>query len=235
MVDCNHSVKEINAEIAKKINSAVVEAYKTIYDNYGGPEEHPSNYAFDRYANELNAAIILLETAINLSDDDAEQDIQAYQNLIYLTEKLEAAKSYTYSAQSSGWITDKCWNKEYKEKLIDKIMEYHNKIKELNPSYQIPKRPNASGGCYVATCVYGSYDCPQVWTLRRFRDYKLAEKWYGRAFIHIYYAISPAIVKLFGKTKWFKKMWRSKLDKMVNKLQIEGFEDTPYEDKEWEK
>lgn len=26
-------------------------------------------------------------------------------------------------------------------------------------------------GCYVATCVYGSYDCPEVWTLRRFRDY----------------------------------------------------------------
>ena len=25
-------------------------------------------------------------------------------------------------------------------------------------------------GCYVATCVYGSYDCPQVWTLRRYRD-----------------------------------------------------------------
>lgn len=24
-------------------------------------------------------------------------------------------------------------------------------------------------GCYIATCVYGSYDCPQVWILRRFR------------------------------------------------------------------
>ena len=29
----------------------------------------------------------------------------------------------------------------------------------------------SSGGCYVATAVYGSYDCPQVWTLRRYRDY----------------------------------------------------------------
>ena len=42
-----------------------------------------------------------------------------------------------------------------------------------------------SGGCYVATAVYGSYDCPQVWTLRRFRDYTLAGSWYGRTFIHI--------------------------------------------------
>ena len=28
-------------------------------------------------------------------------------------------------------------------------------------------------GCYVATCVYGSYDCPEVWILRRFRDESL--------------------------------------------------------------
>ena len=34
---------------------------------------------------------------------------------------------------------------------------------------------NASGGCYVATAVYGSYDCPEVWTLRRYRDLYLAK------------------------------------------------------------
>ena len=44
----------------------------------------------------------------------------------------------------------------------------------------------SSGCCYVATAVYGTYDCPKVWTLRRFRDYDLAETWYGRAFVHIF-------------------------------------------------
>lgn len=97
------------------------------------------------------------------------------------------------------------------------------------------KFPNLekSGGCYVATAVYGSYDCPQVWTLRRYRDYTLAETWHGRAFIKTYYAISPTLVKWFGHTEWFKKMWRGTLDRMVNKLQTKGFESTPYEDKEW--
>lgn len=90
-----------------------------------------------------------------------------------------------------------------------------------------------SGGCYVATAVYGSYDCPQVWTLRRYRDYTLAESWYGRAFIRTYYAISPTLVKWFGHTKWFKKMWQSKLDKMVAELQAKGVESTPYEDRNW--
>lgn len=90
-----------------------------------------------------------------------------------------------------------------------------------------------SGGCYVATAVYGSYDCPQVWTLRRYRDYTLAETWYGRAFIKIYYAISPSLVKWFGHTEWFKKMWQGKLDRMVEKLQASGVESTPYNDRKW--
>ena len=92
---------------------------------------------------------------------------------------------------------------------------------------------SSSGGCYVATAVYGSYDCPQVWTLRRFRDYTLAETWYGRAFIHTYYAISPTLVKWFGHTEWFKKMWKGKLDRMVANLKADGVEDTPYEDRKW--
>ena len=90
-----------------------------------------------------------------------------------------------------------------------------------------------SSGCYVATAVYGSYDCPQVWTLRRFRDYTLAETWYGRAFIRTYYAISPTLVKWFGHTEWFKKMWKGKLDRMVTNLNASGVADTPYEDKVW--
>lgn len=90
-----------------------------------------------------------------------------------------------------------------------------------------------NGGCYVATSVYGSYDCPQVWTLRRFRDDTLAETWYGRTFIRVYYATSPTIVKLFGKTKWFKNFWKSTLDPIVKKLNGNGVEDTPYDDRKW--
>ena len=92
---------------------------------------------------------------------------------------------------------------------------------------------NSNQGCYVATCVYGSYDCPQVWTLRRFRDYSLAKSFLGRMFIRLYYAVSPTIVKWFGNTQWFKKMWQGKLDRMVAKLQANGVESTPYEDKNW--
>ena len=112
---------------------------------------------------------------------------------------------------------------KYKERGID--YTYLNEIKD--------KIDRAPQGCYVATCVYGSYDCPQVWTLRRFRDYALAETWYGRTFIHTYYAISPTLVQWFGHTKWFKTLWKGKLDHMVKRLNEQGFENTPYNDKPW--
>ena len=94
-------------------------------------------------------------------------------------------------------------------------------------------RRKRSSGCYIATCVYGSYDCPQVWTLRRYRDNTLGATWYGRLFIRVYYAISPTLVKWFGKTTWFKRMWQGRLDKMVSKLNNDGVKNTPYQDKEW--
>lgn len=90
-----------------------------------------------------------------------------------------------------------------------------------------------SSGCYIATSVYGSYDCPEVWTLRRYRDYRLARTFWGRIFIKVYYAASPTVVRWFGETRWFDNIWRHRLDKMVKSLQNKGFDDTPYEDMNW--
>lgn len=96
------------------------------------------------------------------------------------------------------------------------------------------KPEQSQGGCYIATAVYGSYDCPQVWTLRRFRDDTLAETWYGRTFIHVYYAVSPTLVKWFGHCAWFRKIWKGRLDHMVADLNAKGVEGTPYNDKNWQ-
>lgn len=90
----------------------------------------------------------------------------------------------------------------------------------------------SKGGCYIATAVYGSYNCPEVWTLRRFRDYKLRKSFLGRLFIKIYYATSPKIVKCFGETQWFNRFWKGRLDKLVKRLELEGFKNTPYDDED---
>ena len=123
---------------------------------------------------------------------------------------------YTKYVIASPWFKDK----------YDKLYEQERKERER-------REQEKNSGCYIATAVYGSYDCPQVWTLRRYRDDTLAETWYGRAFIRIYYIVSPTLVKWFGHTEWFKKLWKGKLDRMVYNLNSEGVEDTPYQDRAW--
>jgi hypothetical protein len=88
------------------------------------------------------------------------------------------------------------------------------------------------GGCYIATAVYGSYDCPEVWTLRRFRDYRLKQTVIGRLFVRCYYAVSPTLVKWFGGLNWLKRLIRRHLDHFVTSLKTAGVEDTPYNDPE---
>ena len=92
------------------------------------------------------------------------------------------------------------------------------------------KRGGGSGGCYVATCVYGSYDCPEVWTLRRFRDRVLRRSAPGRLFVRCYYALSPRLVRRFGASAGFRRFWRGVLDRLVARLRARGLEDTPYRD-----
>lgn len=93
---------------------------------------------------------------------------------------------------------------------------------------------NTSGdGCYIATCVYGSYDCPEVWTLRRFRDDVLGNHFLGRLFIRTYYATSPALVRRFGEAWWFHHFWKNRLDRLIARLKEAGMDSSPYQDKNW--
>ena len=106
---------------------------------------------------------------------------------------------------------------------------YGDKIRKYDSSYTNPDIKFSY--CYVATAVYGSYDCPEVWTLRRYRDYTLDETWYGRLFIKVYYATSPSFVKHFGNANLFKSLGKKLLDKFVAKLNNKGYDNSPYNDR----
>lgn len=125
--------------------------------------------------------------------------------------------------------------KETKDALPVKRVHHFAKEKETKISNHSESAAivdkSKEKGCYIATCIYGSYDCPQVWVLRRFRDYKLDKTWYGRVFIKVYYIVSPILVKWFGNHKWFKMFWKFQLDKMIDELKNKEIDDTYYNDK----
>ena len=133
-----------------------------------------------------------------------------------------------------GVVADRNKSIEYFEKAAGQGYGNAQKyLDELMLQRDSVNHAKKTGGCYIATAVYGSYDCPEVWTLRRYRDYSLAMTKCGSIFIKVYYIISPILVKCFGDTTWFKKFFKNKLDNMVKKLKQKGIADTRYKDKQY--
>ena len=131
------------------------------------------------------------------------------------------------------------YQQAHRTEIIEDIRKLEQQIQESEPDYCSPSYSQdgfttvQSGGCYIATAVYGSYDCPQVWVLRRYRDQRLASTWCGRTFVRIYYRVSPVLVKWFGNSQSFQKIFRPMLEKLVSRLEAEGVAATPYADREW--
>lgn len=90
---------------------------------------------------------------------------------------------FVYRVDQGADVGGKKWHENLIENVKATFVEELNQIAEVHDDAYIQELidrlieedSDSEEGCYVATCVYGSYDCPQVWTLRRYRDYKLAE------------------------------------------------------------
>lgn len=74
---------------------------------------------------------------------------------------------------------------------------------------------SGASGCYIATMVYGSYEAPEVWVLRRFRDNVLQNSRGGRWFINWYYSWSPGFVAKYGKYNFIHRVSRLALRPLV--------------------
>lgn len=178
---------------------------------------------------------------LKFGDDALRQEISEYLRRAKQDPVLEAI--YTSAVQYAERYKNDFFDVKLRISCIKKSVEElesisfykdsRKKIEEYKAYLQDIENNVGPEGCYVATAIYGSYDCPQVWTLRRYRDDTLARTWYGRLFIRAYYAVSPTLVKWFGDTKFFKSVWKDPLDRMVSKLNAKGVEDTPYCDRNW--
>ena len=97
---------------------------------------------------------------------------------------------------------------------IKESLDYVESVKQGN----YDKQTNKKSGCYIATAVYGSYVCDEVFALRRFRDEYLSKYVLGRWFIHLYYIVSPHLIKNINHFPRIKKMIRNLLDRVVKRI-----------------
>lgn len=246
---CDVELNEYRPKVFQYIHQAAWGAWtNTIqpkYDRYFENNARPNYHAWMEFRNQTSYCCSLLRMLINQPVEYNQDYILCCINLIVILEKLEDSAGYAIVYPEQGgyyWeITE--FTPGVKEQLIDQIMQCHLKIKEQDPEYVVPKRPertkrvvskgraeNPTGSCYIATAVYGSYDCAPVWTLRRYRDQVLANCFWGRIFIVIYYALSPRVVRYLGRNKCFLSWCERWLNRFVKRLHKKGFDDTLYID-----
>lgn len=216
----------------EKLNCATMNSLLQGYDRYnvyGGDIKD--------IFNELESITGMQSYAVTLMGKLSDRDPEYRSTyIVFMKDLLDF-----YDVLCDEWRYTECYDdgthKIKKAYHPDKMafMKEQKRIFGIIRQYEPDFKYRLKDGCYIATAVYGSYDCPQVWTLRRYRDDVLGKNVFGRLFIRIYYAVSPVLMKLFGKLGCFRNFWRKRLDKMVNKLKSRGFEDTPYKDKNWRK
>jgi len=82
----------------------------------------------------------------------------------------------------------------------------------------VPSNATAAGGgggCFIATAAYGSSLEPEVVELREFRDRYLLTNPAGKAFVELYYRISPPVAAIIAEHEILKTAVRCGLAPVV--------------------
>lgn len=78
-------------------------------------------------------------------------------------------------------------------------------IDELN-SIDVLKIKFTKSGCFIATAVYGTEQAHEIVALKDFRDGVLMKKVAGRAFVKMYYRVSPPIANFIAKSHSLRRL-----------------------------
>ncbi len=136
---CEADVSEYINEIAELIDNTVACAWPGILNRYNGVNEYPNRWLLQAFHAACYNCITLKKKAIEIDTYSPTNNIQRYQLLIWIAKQMIRANCWKYTYT---WTEDNYPTKAWKEEYIDLIMFYHEKIKELDPEYQIPKRPS---------------------------------------------------------------------------------------------
>jgi hypothetical protein len=140
----------LTAKVAEQVNIGVVSAYNNkIQDDYGteSGDDRPSTYDFTTLIERVGNCIELLELAIDLSDDDLESDIQLYENIIVMQEKLINSASWDweyvedlFGNYNKRWYRDRTLTDEAKKLRRAEITKIKSEIQNIKSELDKQKK-----------------------------------------------------------------------------------------------
>lgn len=121
-------------QIASLMNQAAVAAFSKVRDDYNN-DNRPNPNDWQRAVNRAVNCIELIKKAIDASDDDDEEDITRYENLIVINDFIIDLKAYAdysssyrnYSLTDSAKTTRRRWKSEWQEKIAELKKSIANK------------------------------------------------------------------------------------------------------------
>lgn len=193
---------------------------------------------------------LLMNADMCISDGNADKAVSTYREVLKIKPNCHEAwwglylcnrfydRYYQYKDKygNSGPLTKASMMADTIEKYALRAIEYAPA--QMKATYQSEIQPeldyiqqaqqgqydqksnSGQSGCYIATAVYGSYTCPQVVALRRYRDDYLAKRCWGRIFIKFYYAVSPTLAKCISPASKLGKSIRAYLDRKIKRLSL---------------
>lgn len=134
--NCGVEATEFYKQVASTMHSAVNRAYANVISKEYQKAEHPSKYDWEKFRDRCIAYIVILEEAVNLSDDDSQADVQRYKDLITVTTNLVNSCSYKPSENNyNTYVEDWHLSTESRKYYNNKIKEYDGKLKKISPEY----------------------------------------------------------------------------------------------------
>lgn len=131
-------IAEIMGPIATQINQSVVKAWQdVIWPDYNGDpndsDDRAGKYEWQTFIKRIGFCTTLVEKAINLCDEDDEDDIQRYENLIFLHKSAidSCSWDYNYTDWGKSWYKDWHLTDEAKRIRRQQISQYEGKIREI--------------------------------------------------------------------------------------------------------
>ena len=126
-------------EIASLMNQAAVAGFSMVRDRYNS-DSKPNRNDFSKALDEADNCVTLIQKAIDASDDDDDEDITRYENMIIIYKFTIDMKAYAnYSDYTPGWqLTSAA-----KDSRRASIRRWEEKIKEIKNSLEEKKAAEA--------------------------------------------------------------------------------------------